>query len=100
MKITVDEKNKAVIASGLCWGVKVTATAVCRAEDVFDKDFGIRLAKEKFNKKCVNRRIVVANAEIRKLLDRIESILKQRDVWNAKSCTADDRIKNILAEKY
>lgn len=47
MKIFIDEKNKAVIATGNAYGKKVKAVAISK-EDFFDKDFGVELAKKKF----------------------------------------------------
>lgn len=52
MKITVDSKNKVVIASEYHHSKKVTAISRC-LEDVFDENFGVDMAKRNLDLKMV-----------------------------------------------
>jgi hypothetical protein len=48
MKILIDERNHAIIATGTLWGRKIKGVAVANEQDEFDAEFGTNLAVARF----------------------------------------------------
>jgi len=88
MKIVVDKKNKAVIATGWYKSHKIRAVAVCHPEDTFDVDFGIELVTKKYK---IKEKYVKMNIH--------ESYMKSLDAeckWLKKEYDSEDKIINNL----
>lgn len=71
MKITVDEKNKCVIATGTYKSKRIKAVAVCHPEDEFDVEKGKEIAKTKYKIRYENERLKAHQQVIRRLTNII-----------------------------
>lgn len=71
MKITVDEKNKCVIATGTYKNKRVKAVAVCHPEDEFDVEKGKEIAKTKYKIRYETARMEAHQQVIRRLTNII-----------------------------
>lgn len=71
MKITVDEKNKCVIATGTYKSKRIKAVAVCHPEDEFDVEKGKEIAKAKYKIRYENERLKAHQQIIRRLTNII-----------------------------
>lgn len=91
MKITVDEKNKCVIATGSYKGKRVKAVARCQPEDEFDVETGKEIAKSKYKIRYEKARAEYHGWRIRQLKSLIN--------WCYLVIADEDRIVNGLKEK-
>lgn len=97
MKIKVDEKNGVVIAKGrvdgltvstgigdiVCEPVYTQAVAVCKSPDVFNAEYGERLASKKFKFKEVNARMgmhISAVKAMRSAIDKLEHAIESENM--------------------
>lgn len=71
MKITVDEKNKCVIATGSYKGKRVKAVARCHPEDEFDVEKGKEIAKARYKIRYEMTRMEAHQQVIRRLTNII-----------------------------
>lgn len=79
MKLSVDEKNRRVIAIGSWKGKKVKAIAVCHPEDIFDETKGKKIAKVKYQLKELEAKKSIHESNVKALeqhLKWIERVLK------------------------
>lgn len=67
MKITVDEKNRCVIATGTYKNKRVRAVAVCHPEDEFDEEKGLEIAETKYKIRYETARMEEHQRIIRRL---------------------------------
>lgn len=91
MKITVDEKNKCVIATGSYKGKRVKAVARCHPEDEFDVEIGKEIAKAKYKIRYEKARMEWHRGISRKLWHIVS--------WACIVIADEDRIVKGLKEK-
>ena len=86
-KIYVDEKNKTVIAVCRYAGRNIRAVAKCSPEDIFDIDFGTKLAKARCDVKVA--KIKIKNASAAYLKASVAADETQRQYDNMKNYYMD-----------
>ena len=86
MKLSVDEKNRRVIATGSWKGKRVKAIAVCSPEDIFDAEKGKQIAILKYKTKELQAKKAIHFSNIKALEQHIEwanhVLQDERNIYN------------------
>ena len=103
MRITIDEKNRRVIATGSWKGKRVKAIAVCHPDDTFDKEKGEKIAKAKYRLKELEAKKSIHESNVRALEQHIkwvQRVLKDEvsicDNMERKSCALRKEVEEEI----
>ena len=91
MRLSIDKKNRRVIASGSYKGKKVKAIAVCSAEDEFDENIGRQIATLKYQVKEQEAKKAIHASNIKTLVEHIR--------WASKILEDETRIVDNMTKK-
>ena len=107
MKIKIDSKNKAIMADGFVHGKRVHVVSVCKPEDSYDEEFGVRLTLAKFKVaeteakiKDHERNIKTLQGDIAKIISTIEGEQTAIDLLKKTLETRENNVGYIIGDKY
>lgn len=100
MKIIVDRENRATIATGYYNGKKIKSVCLCRNEDEFDEEFGIKLAKKKWKLKLTIAKRKNINRIIKNLEKLIESLSIEDEILLENQFNQKDDIAEFIEDYF
>lgn len=92
MKIVIDRKNKAIIATGCCNWKSIKSICLCNDEDEFNEEFGTQLVKKKWNLKHTMYRQKELDKAIRSLKRYINRLENNKQTLCGKQILQQDDI--------